>query len=161
MIAAAPGGRHRIQMVGSIAIEQTLDFFWTARPEQGQHQQDPGLLRVEFIGRHQVHRIIVYFHIAPNGPGHNPAAPDNDNTLLRGIRGCLQGCLIHIAIADSSDDDALCPFGHCGVDQVRRHVGIAIQDVDTLQRGDVRDVKLTFRCVRPLRGIVETVLAIA
>ena len=55
-------------MVGSVAIEQALDFFWTARPEQRQHQQYPGLLRVEFIGRHQVRRIIVYFHIAPNGP---------------------------------------------------------------------------------------------
>ena len=54
-------------------VEQILDFFATARPEQRQHQQDSGLLRVEFIGRHQVHRIIVYFHVASDGSRHNPA----------------------------------------------------------------------------------------
>jgi hypothetical protein len=107
VFAAVPNGSGPQKMVlESVVVEQILDSFVTVRPEQRQHQQDPGLLRVEFIGCHQIHRIVVYFHIASDGPGCNPAAPNDDDTLLRGVRGCLQGCLIHIAIADSSDDDA-------------------------------------------------------
>ena len=41
-----------------MVAEQILDFSVTARPGQRQHQQDPELLQVEFIGRHRAHRTI-------------------------------------------------------------------------------------------------------
>lgn len=99
---------------GSIVVKEILNLGSGPWLEQRKHQQNSGLLRVELIGCHKIQLIVVHFYVAPNRPRHNAAASDNHYSFLRGIRRSLQGSLIHVSIADASDDDTFrAPSNRC------------------------------------------------
>ena len=69
--------------------------------------------------------------------------------------------LVHVAVADAGDDDALGAARDRGVDQIRRHVLGRKDDIHARQLVDFADVELGFRRVLPGRVVVVGVLAVA
>ena len=76
-----PWAARRMLPASSVSLKQLLDFRCGARFQQCQHQQNPRLLRIQFVGSHKAHLIIVYLDVASDGSRHNAAASDDHHSL--------------------------------------------------------------------------------
>src|SRR5882762_5346245 len=158
--AATRRAAGRSGAIASICVEQVLQLLRGAFAEQRQCQENPCLLWIQLVGRDETEFVVVQLDVASDRPGHHARAPHHDDAFLHGVGRRSHRRLVHVPVADARDHDALRAIRRRAIDQVRRHVSRAVDDVYSRQGRHAGDVELGLRRVLPFRAREVVVLPV-
>src|SRR5215469_3964518 len=103
---------------GSIGHEQSLDVRWRTLLQQCQRQKNARLLRIELIGCDEPELVVVQLNIASNQTRGYAAAANHNYSLFHCPRGRIHCRLVHVPVANASDDDALRSILHAVINEI-------------------------------------------
>jgi len=84
----SPTSTHALAQAALAAVRELDDLQTTrAAHQQRQREQDPRLLRIQLVRRHEAELVVVELDVAPDRSGGHAAAPHHHDALLRRLLG--------------------------------------------------------------------------
>ena len=106
---------------------------------------------VEISGGYGPDLVIIDLSVASHHPAWHPGGANHDHALLDRSLDGLERRAGHITVSHARHDQAIRAIGYRAVDEIRRHVGIDVDDVDPGKRPQSLNRELTLRRMGSIR----------